>query len=101
MNSIFEKRILVTGWAGFIGSNIIDHLVSIGHKNVVVLDNLETGSLENIKAHITSGSVNFINGDILSNPWTLKQFFFWSWSFALLQMKSPSLIDINLFFNFS
>lgn len=62
--NILAKKILVTGGAGFIGSNIIDHLVSLGHKHIVVLDNLETGALKNIEAHIASGSIKFIQGDI-------------------------------------
>ena len=40
-------KILVTGGAGFIGSNIVDALITRGHR-VVVLDNLSTGKKENI-----------------------------------------------------
>jgi len=40
-------KILVTGGAGFIGSNIVDALISRGHK-VVVIDNLSTGEKDNI-----------------------------------------------------
>ena len=36
------SRSVVTGGAGFIGSNLVDHLVRIGHK-VIILDNLVTG----------------------------------------------------------
>ncbi|WHH58343.1 SDR family oxidoreductase [Petroclostridium sp. X23] len=52
---------LVTGGAGFIGSNIVDELVRQKQK-VVVLDNLSTGTLENLKGSI--GKVKFIQGDI-------------------------------------
>ena len=38
---------LVTGGAGFIGSNLVDQLVKIGHQ-VIVLDNLSTGQLSNL-----------------------------------------------------
>ena len=41
------KRILVTGGAGFIGSNLVEELVRLGH-DVVVLDNLQTGSIHNL-----------------------------------------------------
>lgn len=41
------SKILVTGGAGFIGSNIVDGLISRGHR-VVILDNLSTGKKENI-----------------------------------------------------
>ena len=40
-------KILVTGGAGFIGSHIVDALIEQGHQ-VVVVDNLATGFLENI-----------------------------------------------------
>ena len=40
-------KILVTGGAGFIGSNIVDRLLRDGH-DVVVVDNLSTGTLENV-----------------------------------------------------
>lgn len=40
-------KILVTGGAGFIGSHIVDKLISIGHE-VVIIDNLSTGKEENI-----------------------------------------------------
>tara|TARA_X000001036_G_scaffold437667_1_gene483533 strand:- start:13317 stop:14261 length:945 start_codon:yes stop_codon:yes gene_type:complete len=56
-------RALVTGGAGFIGSHLIDRLVSRGDE-VVVLDNLSSGKIEFIEEHINSGSVVLIDGDI-------------------------------------
>ncbi|MAR94098.1 MAG: UDP-glucose 4-epimerase [Euryarchaeota archaeon] len=56
-------RALVTGGAGFIGSHLIDRLISRGDE-VVVLDNLSSGKVEFIQAHIDSGSVVLIQGDI-------------------------------------
>ena len=41
------KKVLVTGGAGFIGSNLVDSLIKRGIK-VVVVDNLSTGKLENV-----------------------------------------------------
>jgi len=54
-------RALITGGAGFIGSHIATRLVEDGH-NVRILDNLSTGSLENL-AHL-NGSVEFLKGDL-------------------------------------
>jgi len=54
---------IVTGGAGFIGSHLVDRLVAEGHE-VVVIDNLVTGKLENIAGHIENGSVEFHNIDV-------------------------------------
>ena len=56
-------RIVVTGGAGFIGSHFIDKLVDEG-MDVVVVDSLITGSLENIKEHIDNGAIQFIQHDV-------------------------------------
>jgi len=57
------KRVLVTGGAGFIGSHLVDRLANEGCR-VVVLDDLSSGSLENIRGHLDSGKVRFIEGDV-------------------------------------
>ena len=44
------SKSIITGGAGFIGSNLTDHLVRIGHK-VVVLDNFVSGKKSNISHH--------------------------------------------------
>ncbi|MEX2194597.1 MAG: UDP-glucuronic acid decarboxylase family protein [Thermoleophilaceae bacterium] len=53
---------LVTGGAGFLGSHLCDRLLEQGH-NVICVDNLETGSLKNIK-HIRRAEFRFANIDI-------------------------------------
>jgi len=60
------KRVLVTGGAGFIGSHLVDRLVDEGCR-VVVLDDLSSGRLENIRGHLDSRKVRFIEGDIHSS----------------------------------
>jgi UDP-glucose 4-epimerase len=56
-------NVLVTGGAGFIGSHVVDQLVDKGYR-ARILDNLSTGSLNNIKGHVKSGKIEFIEGDI-------------------------------------
>jgi dTDP-glucose 4,6-dehydratase len=53
---------VVTGGAGFLGSHLCDRLLAEGHR-VICVDNLETGSLENI-AHIRDGDFDFMNHDV-------------------------------------
>jgi UDP-N-acetylglucosamine 4-epimerase len=55
---------LVTGAAGFIGSHITEYLLTNGARRVVVLDNLSTGNIENIKAFSSFSAFEFIEGDI-------------------------------------
>jgi dTDP-glucose 4,6-dehydratase len=60
------KTALVTGGAGFLGSNMCDHLLAKGYR-VVCVDNLETGSLENL-AHIPRGpEFEFVYHDMVEN----------------------------------
>ncbi|OGV95713.1 Vi polysaccharide biosynthesis protein VipB/TviC [Microgenomates group bacterium RBG_16_45_19] len=62
MGGILVKEVyLVTGGAGFIGSHIVDELVEKGI-GVRVLDNLTTGTLENLRNQIDK--IEFIEGDI-------------------------------------
>lgn len=58
------KSILVTGGAGFIGSHLCERLVSEGH-NVICLDNLYTGSLENISKLRFNKQFRFVNQDVI------------------------------------
>ena len=56
-------KILVTGGAGFIGSNLCDFFVKRGD-DVVCLDNLSTGFLHNIEHLLDNAKFTFIEGDI-------------------------------------
>jgi nucleoside-diphosphate-sugar epimerase len=65
------SRILVAGGAGFIGSHIADRLLE-EDVEVVVLDNLYSGRMENIKQHKDDKRFHFIRGDI-RNPEVVKK----------------------------
>ena len=58
------KQVLVTGGTSFIGSSLVDALVSRG-AIVRVVDDLSTGKYEYISRLVDSGSVEFIKGDLL------------------------------------
>lgn len=59
----YTSHVLVTGGAGFIGSNIVEKLLSQEVK-VSVLDNLSTGKIENINEFLENPNFKFIQGDI-------------------------------------
>lgn len=58
-----NKIILVTGGAGFIGSNLCEYLLEQGSQ-VRCLDNLATGHLKNIEPYLSNENFTFIEGDI-------------------------------------
>jgi len=58
-----ERRVLVTGGAGFIGSNVVDALLA-EHANVVVYDNFRTGRREFLVDAIANGAT-VVEGDLL------------------------------------
>ena len=63
INLLQNKHVLVTGGAGFIGSNLVGFLLKNGIR-VSVLDNLSTGKRSNLKEFENHPSFNFIEGDI-------------------------------------
>jgi UDP-N-acetylglucosamine 4-epimerase len=58
-----KKKILVTGGAGFIGSNLTEALLKLNNE-VICLDNFATGKKENITAFTTNPNYTLIEGDI-------------------------------------
>lgn len=63
MQKLSNTNVLITGGAGFIGSNLVADLLSNGN-TVTVLDNLSTGFRENITEFESNKHFTFIEGDI-------------------------------------
>ena len=57
------KKLLITGGAGFIGSNLIERFIT-QNNTIVCLDNLATGKLNNIRPFFDRSDFTFIEGDI-------------------------------------
>jgi UDP-glucose 4-epimerase len=58
------SRILITGGAGFVGSHIADAALEAGAKEVIVIDNLVRGRMENIAQAAATGRLTFVEGSI-------------------------------------
>jgi UDP-N-acetylglucosamine/UDP-N-acetylgalactosamine 4-epimerase len=61
---ISKASFLITGGAGFIGSNLVEYLMKHGAGKVRVLDNFSTGSMENIEQWFARPEFSLIEGDI-------------------------------------
>ena len=61
---ISNSKILVTGGAGFIGSNLCEALISLGAAKVRCLDNFATGHRKNLDAVIDNSAFELVEGDI-------------------------------------
>lgn len=59
-----QYSFLVTGGAGFIGSNIVEYLLKYGARKVRVFDNLATGRASNIEEFKSNPAFEFIQGDL-------------------------------------
>ena len=66
-----NKRFLITGGAGFIGSHLCRHLLELGHR-VICMDNLTTGSIENLSSLLHHPHFRFIEWDITA-PFTCNE----------------------------
>ncbi len=63
-DKISQSSFLITGGAGFIGCNMVELLLSLGAKQVRVLDNLSNGYYSNVEGFIGLPNFEFIEGDI-------------------------------------
>lgn len=59
-----QYSFLITGGAGFIGSNLVEYLLKYNAKKVRVLDNFSTGSLKNLEAFTSNPAFELVEGDI-------------------------------------
>ncbi len=64
VEALARRPVLVTGGASFIGSHLVDALVSVGAR-IRVVDDLSSGKLANIRRHIDSGAIEFVRADLL------------------------------------
>lgn len=90
---------IVTGGAGFIGSNLVDELILKKHK-VIVLDNFSTGRISNLKKHKKNKDVKIINIDISKNKKLHKYFQGVDYVFHLAGLADiiPSIEDPEKYF---
>ena len=91
-------KCLVTGGAGFIGSNLVDRLVKLGHQ-VIVLDNLSTGRLSNLLQ--VKNKIEFVNVDVTNSENSIGQYFNdvdWVFHLAGLADIVPSIKNPNSYF---
>ncbi|MDP8262642.1 MAG: SDR family oxidoreductase [Candidatus Ancaeobacter aquaticus] len=87
-------KVLVTGGAGFIGSNLVDRLLADGH-TVTVLDNFSTGRPDNLKHHKDNPQLSLHQVDVANND-TIDRYFKgidWVMHLASLADIVPSIID--------
>src|SRR5260370_11011292 len=58
------KTVFVTGGTSFIGSTLTDQLLARGAKKVRIVDDLSSGHLDNIRQHLGTGKVDFLQADL-------------------------------------
>ena len=91
-------KYIITGGAGFIGSHLVEHLVKKNRK-VVVIDNLSTGRLENLKEF--KGKIKFIKCDISKKGKWIEEFKgrYYVFHLAALADIVPSIQNPTEYFN--
>ncbi len=93
-------KALITGGCGFIGSHLAEILLSQGHE-VIIIDNLESGRLENIKHFQSQPGLTFYQYDILDFDKIEPCFKSVDWVFHLAGMADivPSIDDPRKYYN--
>ena len=89
MNDLKNKTIIVTGGAGFIGSNLVDALIERGNE-VIIIDNLTTGKKENINQQAKFYKADIVNLDKIKPLFKGVDYVFHLAAFARVQ---PSIED--------
>lgn len=87
-----NRRVLVTGGAGFIGSHLVEKLVSLGHK-VVAIDNLASGKRTNLENIPAGADFTFYQADVVEKE-TIQPYFEnvdWVFHLAALADIVPSI----------
>ncbi|MEY4109894.1 MAG: Prochlorococcus phage [Bacteroidota bacterium] len=87
------KHALITGAAGFIGSNLLDFLIANTDWQITGIDNLSTGNKENISHHLSDSRFTFIEDDI-GNLSSLKPYKY-VFHLAALPRIQPSFELVN------
>ena len=91
-------KCLVTGGAGFIGSNLVEKLVKLGHE-VIVLDNVSTGQLSNLNE--VKSKIEFVEIDITNRKKLIDDYFNnvdWVFHLAGLADIVPSIKNPDSYF---
>jgi len=85
-------KVVITGGAGFIGSHLADFLIDTGNE-VLVIDNLSIGRVENIAHHLDNSSFKFLKADIVDYEGIEASFREVDWVFHLAAMADivPSI----------
>src|SRR5215510_13931953 len=60
---VAKQRFLITGAAGFLGSNLVERALADGHE-IVGLDNLSMGRIENLTEQLQNRSFKFLQRDV-------------------------------------
>ncbi len=89
-------RCIVTGGCGFLGSHLVEHLVKKNHE-VIVIDNLSTGNIKNIK----NLKVKFVKADIANKEKISKYFKNVDWVFHIAALADivPSIENPKNYFS--